>query len=419
MKFAKLFQEVLTSEHLPEEWLSKAIKYKQLKKRINKVVNELESIGVSKDDMIFTYNIELVRTEIRPKLKMNISPLLKSVITEKLDILGYEYFINVIKVKEVDDNCSTVESAVNPFDEKPYYELTISLIEDSKFFQILYEEIEGLNEFKELKEKEITDNVQQIASNVSTVTSPALKKSDLYVWRQIFQMYIESEIFFSTIEKNAGDVNVNLSKERYTKFLQQIAQTNIISNFKHKDSAKAFYDFKLMNDEILKVSNYQIFNTMAVTKILKKFDKQTHLTSKNIFPNLVVNAAEINILKGSIAKDICYIISNQLLSIVPQIDDYLCPICCAVAFKPIRLSCNHLFCVRCLVKLRRNQEDKCPLCREPCLLSLTANDLDISQMNYLRLYFPKEVKEKEKENDREIISEQYGRSANDKQCIIM
>lgn len=35
-----------------------------------------------------------------------------------------------------------------------------------------------------------------------------------------------------------------------------------------------------------------------------------------------------------------------LLPIIPHLDDYECLICASVAFKPVRLACGHLFCVR-------------------------------------------------------------------------
>jgi E3 ubiquitin-protein ligase BAH len=430
MKFAKLFQQVLTDEHLPEEWVNRAIQYKKLKKRINKVVDELNNIGINENDLIFNYNLEIKNNEIHPLLSIKITPLIRSLIVEKLDNLNYNYEIKPINNnnnKEEDDDINDNYSAINPFDDsKPFYELKISLLEDTRFFQILYDEIEDLNNFENEKENEIINKVENIANEVSIVTIPDKKKTDLYLWREIFQLYIESEIFFSTIEKNAGNVDINLSKEKYFKFLNKLQLIKIEERFNQKNSILALNDFKNLNFQIIKISNYQNFNNLAVKKILKKFDKQTQLNSKNLFPKLILdynsfnnnnnnNNNNLNILDSSIAKDICFIISNKLLSIVPQIDDYLCPICCSIAFKPIRLKCGHLFCIRCLVKLRRRLENKCPLCRNECLLSLTVDDLDIAQMNYMKMYFPNEVRQKIQENDKEILEEQYGPQ---KPCII-
>lgn len=413
MKFAKLFQQVLNEEHVPEEWINRAIQYKQLKKRINKVVEELENVGISKDDENVTYSLELIGDTVHPILKIRLSPLLRTLILDKINSMGYEYEIKPLKIEELDN--TSVCTTINPFDDDNiHYELKISLLQDSKFFQVLYDEIEDLDKFKEERETEITKDVENLANNIGSVAAPKIKKSDMYIWREIFQFYIESEIFFSTVEREAGEINIEVSRERYFKFLQHLHETKIVTKFQQKQSFLAFEKFKQMNFEVMKISNYQTFNNMAVRKILKKFDKQTHLTSKEIFPELIKSHA--NILNGSIAKDICFIIANRLLTVVPQIDDYLCPICCSIAFKPIRLRCGHLFCIRCLVKLRRKHEDKCPLCREECLLSLTVDDLDIAQMNYMKMFFPKEVREKEVENDKEIIKETYGTT---KPCVIM
>jgi hypothetical protein len=58
-----------------------------------------------------------------------------------------------------------------------------------------------------------------------------------------------------------------------------------------------------------------------------------------------------------------------LLPIIPHIDDYACVICTSIAFKPIRLHCGHLFCVRCLVKMQKRGKGNCPMCRAPTVLS--------------------------------------------------
>jgi hypothetical protein len=53
---------------------------------------------------------------------------------------------------------------------------------------------------------------------------------------------------------------------------------------------------------------------------------------------------------------------------LPSLDDYACLICTSIAFKPIRLACGHLFCVRCLVKMQRAGKAECPLCRSKVVL---------------------------------------------------
>lgn len=74
----------------------------------------------------------------------------------------------------------------------------------------------------------------------------------------------------------------------------------------------------------------------------------------------------------------------------------------AVAWRPIRLECNHVFCVRCLIKAHRKKLYDCPLCRHTgAVVNADATNLDKGLQNFLLLYFPKEIKEKRRDNERE------------------
>ena len=68
-------------------------------------------------------------------------------------------------------------------------------------------------------------------------------------------------------------------------------------------------------------------------------------------------------LAPTLLEPFIHSIETTLLQIVPSLDDYSCVICMNIAFKPVRLSCMHLFCVRCLVKMQKRREGNCPLCR--------------------------------------------------------
>lgn len=68
-------------------------------------------------------------------------------------------------------------------------------------------------------------------------------------------------------------------------------------------------------------------------------------------------------------------LGETLLPIIPHIDDYACVICTSIAFKPIRLQCGHLFCVRCLVKMQKRGKGNCPMCRAPTVLSADRSKL--------------------------------------------
>lgn len=70
----------------------------------------------------------------------------------------------------------------------------------------------------------------------------------------------------------------------------------------------------------------------------------------------------------AIAKNICAQVSTEVVSQVPRLDDYLCPICFSIAWLPVRLTCHHVFCIRCTVKMQREKKRTCPLCRADVIM---------------------------------------------------
>lgn len=90
-----------------------------------------------------------------------------------------------------------------------------------------------------------------------------------------------------------------------------------------------------------------------------------------------------------------------------------------IAYKPIRLSCGHLFCVRCLVKLKKDDKTSCPLCRlENAVLYADSSNLDLESMELMKKYFPREVKEKVRDRDKERYQELRSNAKGSEKCII-
>lgn len=111
--------------------------------------------------------------------------------------------------------------------------------------------------------------------------------------------------------------------------------------------------------------------------------------------------------------------SQELVSVVPQLNDYLCPVCFSVAYMPIRLDCQHVFCIRCIIKIQRRKERHCPLCRADVVLKASADHLDFELQKYMKKYFSKEVKEKQRANEIERGIEDYGPGYVHQECTIM
>lgn len=192
--------------------------------------------------------------------------------------------------------------------------------------------------------------------------------------------------------------------------------SSMIQKFHKKESYQAFRQFWEINTELLRVLQFQSMNRTAMDKILKKFDKQTALDSRVNFPALVAADA---FLSRSVARDVCCVMTEQLLPVTPQLDDFLCPVCLAVAYKPIRLRCRHVFCVRCMIQMQRAGDDKCPMCRDAAVLSADDTSLDTDHMQFLKLYFPRETKAKQADMERQIADEQMESLKASGECTIM
>ncbi|KAL8785937.1 MAG: hypothetical protein Q9213_003086 [Squamulea squamosa] len=92
------------------------------------------------------------------------------------------------------------------------------------------------------------------------------------------------------------------------------------------------------------------------------------------------------------AKFMCSQLSNEVLAIVPQLNDYICPVCYSISYKPVRL-------------------------RGDVVMQADSANLDLALMNFLKTYFPVEVKQKQKDNERNSGIDQYG--SDYEKCTIM
>lgn len=105
---------------------------------------------------------------------------------------------------------------------------------------------------------------------------------------------------------------------------------------------------------------FQFATSEATRKILKKHAKRTalpvspSLSSRFSLPVIYAGSSDVSTslvpftpTSGtSFSLMLVQAMGETLLPVIPHIDDYACVICTSIAFKPIRLQCGHLFCVR-------------------------------------------------------------------------
>lgn len=460
MKFAKVLQQTLLEEEIPDEWVEAAIQYKVLKKCIGKIVHELEFLGLSKSDLklllkneskeqtvelnddetvptnpiVAEYSIQKSRNskDIVPYLKITLNDQHNGEYTQdhihelaeqiratiEKALTTDEEDAHIVEIKGEDDNLvlspTTSQAGRNDIVTVNNNEIIIMLKSDSKFFKMLNSELRLLDKIRESEEEKLVEHVEQISNMVLTLSK---KRSDMYKWRELFRMYLDSEVFFKYNETTLVSLlrNSDQIKNHLTEFMGRVEKSHIVDSLDKKRSVVAYKEFVGVNERLLKILQFQAINTEALRKILKKFDKQTSLNISGKFPELI-SQDHIFITGLSLAQSICFVMQSKLLTLIPQLEDYTCLICMSVAFKPIKLMCGHYFCVRCLVKMKQRGKTDCPLCRATdAIQKADSSNLDLEVMQMMQKYFPIEVKEKLKDVDRE----KYSEIVDKKNCVIV
>jgi hypothetical protein len=321
-------------------------------------------------------------------------------------------------------------------------EIVIPLTADSEFLDTLTNALANLSSLQTQQRDNFVKQTNSLCSTVARVASPYASKSDLYVWREIFSLYVEMQIFESQREKDRGELSVDESEARLKRFAEELAKRGWAVDaappsapqkkglakrmglrkgekssassggdlpLKDARSVTALEDFLRLNLALLDVKKFQRVNVEAARKILKKHDKRTALTASSdlrtfmaqqeaararamvagvglsglvdvspeafggsaggalvpTHPSLaaLLPSSTTGLLSESLPHILLSLLTSTLLPILPSIDDYSCAICTGVAWRPIRLDCSHLFCIRCLVKLQKKGKVDCPLCR--------------------------------------------------------
>ncbi|KAI8887421.1 hypothetical protein K501DRAFT_321442 [Backusella circina FSU 941] len=430
MKFAKQLE--MEAEDIPIEWRPFLLQYKTLKKLVAKVAKEIENRGLSATFLhesleIKPYDGQTQRKvprikyyfigdipNVKPRIEFTFDKHKKEQVLSVLEAaddmpkdLDSEQHINEIStVTRVDSNINllnhlitlTIEDNTDIKEQVVVEEDTIwiDLEQDDVFFKVLVDE---LNQIAKLHNKEVERATHEISDLQSTMAKVASPKTDMYYWRKIFSIYMDAQIFQGNAETDRSFRSVQRAKRQLTWFLDELKKEDALSKlYKNKESKQTFLRFIELNSEIIKIKHYQKLNQMAMIKILKKHDKRSGLNASQSFHDVI---QQQQFFDPKLSNALYASITNNLITLVPQPDDYACPVCMSVAWRPIRLDCNHIFCVRCLIKAQKKHITNCPLCRQETIMSATALNLDGTLQQFLKLYFPKEIKEKRLENERE------------------
>lgn len=188
-------------------------------------------------------------------------------------------------------------------------EFIIPLQSDMAFFNVLIAALTSLSQFHADQQAQFHADVEVLCRSISesitpgdgvtvlptplnsdlsstTVTKYEYKSAtpsqkDLYAWRDIFALWIESEIFESAAERTRGERTVEEAERRLHAFAAEVVRRGLGDRrtMKGKRTRKAWDDFLRLNVRLLDLKRFQMANINAARKILKKHDKRTALTA--------------------------------------------------------------------------------------------------------------------------------------------
>ncbi|KAK0461934.1 uncharacterized protein EV420DRAFT_1665571 [Desarmillaria tabescens] len=459
MHFSKTYTQLLLD--LPPQLRDNAVQYRQLKKLINQIVLELTSLGLSPDvlqehllqggdekgkgklveklvdgyKVVYEVNEESGRIEPRLRFWVTLpDPTTsdghgadegESIVSPALGEPGPSLlWVLQRKTNQTADLPPTKTSGGIS------QEVVIPLVSDSAFFQLLFTALKAMSDHLATVQLEFSQTLHVLSRSISDSARPAsattsgfhpysilthpgtitiggagsAKKTDLNAWREIFQLYVEVQVFESVSEASRGERSVEESEKRLKLFAERVTQRGLGDErqLKMKKSREALESFLKLNMFILHVKKFQSANSEATRKILKKHAKRTALQ----LPDSTDHDLIIQSKSVSLPRILVQAIGEILLPVIPHLDDYSCLICTNIAFKPVRLGCGHLFCVRCLVKMQKRGRGDCPMCRAPTVLCADRSNVDWALLNFMQDWFPIESKQKLKDNEKEAAREQ-------------
>jgi E3 ubiquitin-protein ligase BAH len=415
MKFAREYRAHLEAEGYPPDWVDSAVSYSKLKKCVNRVQLELSALGLDVEtlrQLLTAVEKDQARQGVRDGRPFQyrfadgedpdtIRPELLFVVDgetgEPLDAglaPGTKSYLHRLAVTEqltevrIVDDAASMHATEDDIEAQgdgssPRRRLVrVPLSSDSDFFSLLEKDLCSVAGLQAVRKQRLTEEIMDVARMLGKATNPELSsksKHDLAQWRRLFELYLQCNVFFAMNEQDHGTQSGSQARIRFAKFLETAQKSSLLSHFKTRESKAALQNFVAINTELLQFVRFWEINQLAMVKILKsttleigmtllltkaEFDKRTALGAKRTFPTHL----PASILSQDLSKVLSAEVSNKILAVVPQLDDYLCPICFAIAYRPIRLSCGHLFCIRCLIVMQREGQKRCALCREDVVM---------------------------------------------------
>jgi E3 ubiquitin-protein ligase BAH len=138
----------------------------------------------------------------------------------------------------------------------------------------LQSDVTELDSLQDAERHAMNEKIRFLGAEVAAVAKPRkslikLSKSDLYRWREIFELYLAAQIFFSTNEAAGGLRKSEKAQKQLVWFQDEVNKRQLPQKFKIESSATAYAQFLSLNATLLQNLQFQELNQTAVTKIIK------------------------------------------------------------------------------------------------------------------------------------------------------
>jgi hypothetical protein len=172
-------------------------------------------------------------------------------------------------------------------------EVIVPLPHDTAFFDLLSSALAALSNHLQKVQANFTQTLEDLSRTISQSTYPSprrshpssssimrsggaasssliqlpslgrTQKSDLYIWREIFQLYLDSEVFESLHEADAGERTITDSEERLQIFKQRVSERRLDDSKKMKLASsrralQVFLDMNMLILDLKKVSTLSL-----------------------------------------------------------------------------------------------------------------------------------------------------------------
>ena len=149
-------------------------------------------------------------------------------------------------------------------------EIVIPLTFDTEFFQLMQGDVKTLDTIQERERTDLVEEIENLSKELVQLAEPSkYKKTDMNRWRELFAMYLEAGVFFSTSENNPGYRTSAVAKRQLEWFQNEMRKRDLLSAFKLPASREALARFLKINVTLWQNLKYQEINQQAIGKILK------------------------------------------------------------------------------------------------------------------------------------------------------